>query len=62
MSEKAPLNPTSVDLVSGEMVYVIGLGRAVALRLASYSMVLAFLAAGVFSALTGGSKSRAISF
>lgn len=57
MSEKAPLNPTSVDLVSGEMVYVIGLGRAVALRLASYSMVLAFLAAGVFSALTGGSNS-----
>jgi Putative zincin peptidase len=56
MLEKIPLNPTNVDLASGEMVYVFGLGRAVALRLASYSMVLAFLAAGVFSALIGGSN------
>ena len=57
MLERTPLNPKNVDFTSEEMVYVIGIGHAIALRLASYSMVLIFLSAGVFSTLTGGSNS-----
>lgn len=57
MSEKTPLDPVGTDPASGEPVCVIGLGKAVSLRLAAYSMLFAFLAAGVFSALTGGAGS-----
>lgn len=57
MSEKTPLDPVRTDPASREPVYVIGLGKALSLRLAAYSMLLAFLAAGVFSALTGGASS-----
>jgi hypothetical protein len=57
VSERALLDPVRTDFASGEPAYVIGLGNAVALRLAAYSVLLAFLAAGVFSALTGGASS-----
>lgn len=52
MSTKTPLNPISSDSTAREQVYEFRIGRAVALRLGGHSMVLAFLAAGIFSTIT----------
>ena len=49
---------SGVDTASlDEPVYVMGLGKAVNLRLAAYSVLLVFLALGVFGASTGGDHS-----
>jgi len=48
---------TSLQPAPDAPAYVIGLGNAVMLRLSAYAVLLCFLAAGVFSSLTGGSGS-----
>lgn len=49
---------SGIDTVApDEPIYVMGLGKAVNLRLAAYSVLLVFLALGVFSASTGGDHS-----
>jgi len=49
---KALLDPAKSASGPSAPAYVIALGRWVTLRLAAYSVLLLFLAAGVFSALT----------
>jgi hypothetical protein len=52
VSEKIPLDLAKTDSPPGTPVYIIVLGKWATLRLAAYSVLLIFLAAGVFSALT----------
>jgi hypothetical protein len=62
MSKVAQVETVRTDIVSDTPAYVLGLGNAVALRLAAYSVLLAFLAAGVFSELTLGTDPGRASF
>lgn len=52
MSDEIEAGSASAVHEVREPVYVIGLGNAVVLRLSAYGVLLAFLAAGVFGALT----------
>jgi len=54
--------PVSADSASPTPAYVIGLGNGVMLRLSACSVLLCFLAAGVFSALTGEISGNQSSF
>jgi Putative zincin peptidase len=56
MLERTSSDPINGDRRAEEIVYVIGLDRALTLRLAAYSMVLLFLSAGVFSAIVGSDR------
>ncbi len=53
MAEKTSLDTMRTDHTLGAPIYVISLSKAVVLRMAAYSVPLFFLAAGVFSTLTG---------
>jgi hypothetical protein len=58
MRERTPLDSAAREVALGTPVYVMGLNRAVALRWIVYSVLLLFLAAGVFSALVRDVGSR----
>jgi len=52
VSESTSLDPAVTDPAAGAPVYVFDLAGGVMLRLSAYSVLLCFLAAGVFSVLT----------
>jgi len=52
VSESTSPDPVRTDAAAGKPAYVFGLAGGVMLRLSAYSVLLCFLAAGVFSVLT----------